>query len=380
MSSLGHIAVGSWSGGEHMRFGVPVGAERLAALLRPGDGITTVLTADVYGTGAADRDVGAALDGIERSSYRLVGMVGHDFTSGERAGAKGYPRFTDAALRGPEDYAGYLRRATEASLERCGVDHFDVLLLHNPDHTGYSSADVWDGMAALRDAGLAGAIGVAPGPANGFTLDVIACLERFGDRMDWAMLILNPFEPWPGRLALPACERAGVRVIARVVDYGGIFWDDVTDEEQFPEHDHRRFRPAGWVTEARAKLDRIRPIGERHGLTPLQLAAAWTLAQPAVACVAPTLIQEAGADARPVEDKRTELAEVPARSPLSSEELAAIDAVGDNTGCMALKGGSSAHEGDPRADAWPLDDELRATAERWGIAPERDLLPQPIRL
>jgi aryl-alcohol dehydrogenase-like predicted oxidoreductase len=374
MSDLGHTALGSWSGGEHMRFGVPIGGERMARLLRPGDGISTVVTADVYGAGDADRDVGRALRGLDRSSFHLVGMVGHDFTSGERAGAKGFPRFTDPSLRSADGYADYLRAATEASLDRCGVDRFDVLLLHNPDHTGYTSPAVWDGMAALRDAGLTGAIGVAPGPANGFTLDVISCLERFGDRIDWAMLILNPFEPWPGRLALPACERAGVRVIARVVDYGGIFWDDVVDEGQFPEHDHRRFRPAGWVADARSKLDRIRPIGERHGLTPLQLAAAWTLAQPAVACIAPTLIQEAGDGARPVEDKRRELAAAPAGSALTDEELAAIDEVGDNTGCMSLKGGSPAHEGDARADAWALDEDLRSVAARWGIEPERDLV------
>ena len=78
-------------------------------------------------------------------------------------------------------------------------------------------------MAALRDDGLTGAIGVAPGPANGFTLDLIDCLERFGDRIDWAMLILNPLEPWPGELALPAAAEQGVRVITRVVDYGGLF-------------------------------------------------------------------------------------------------------------------------------------------------------------
>jgi aryl-alcohol dehydrogenase-like predicted oxidoreductase len=374
MAAIGHTALGSWSGGMHMRFGEPVGRDRLVELLRPDAAITTVLTADVYGAGDADRDVGAAVAGLDRSSYRLVGMVGHDFTSGRRDGAKGYPRFTDAALRSPEGYAGYLRTATEASLERCGVQRFDVLLLHNPDHTGYSSPLVWDAMSDLREQGLADAIGIAPGPANGFTLDVISCLERFGERIDWAMLILNPFEPWPGRLALPACRRAGVSVLARVVDYGGVFWDDVIDEQQFPEHDHRRFRPSGWIGQARAKLDRIRPIGERHGLTPLQLAAAWTLAQPAVACVAPTLIQEAGPSARPVEQKRAELAGVPASSPLSPHELAEIDAVGDNTGCMALKGGSPAHEGAARADAWPLDGDLRAVAERWGIAPERDLV------
>jgi aryl-alcohol dehydrogenase-like predicted oxidoreductase len=374
MTDLGQAALGSWSGGVHMHFGLPLERERLAALLRPGDGISTVITADVYGAGEADRDVGRAIAGLDRDGYRLVGMIGHDFTTGQRAGAKGYPRFTDPALRGPDGYAGYLRGAAEASLERCGADRFDVLMLHNPDRTGYSSPAVWDAMAGLRDDGLAAAIGVAPGPANGFTLDLISCLERFGDRIDWAMLILNPFEPWPGRLALPACERADVRVLARVVDYGGLFWDDVLDESQFPEHDHRRFRPAGWVERARAKLDRIRPIGERHGLTPIQLAASWTLAQPAVACVAPTLIQEAGPQARPVEDKRTELAALPAEAVLTADELAGIDAVGDNVGSMALKGGSPAHEGDARPDAWPLDEDLRAVADRWGIAPERDLV------
>src|SRR4029079_19831061 len=96
--------------------------------------------------------------------------------------------------------------------------------------------------------------------------------------------------------------------------------------------DHRGSRRAGWVGPARGKLERIRPIGERHGLPPLQLAAAWTLAQPAVSCVVPTLIQEAGSEARPVEQKRSELAAVPAVSPLSAAELAEIGAWGANTG------------------------------------------------
>jgi aryl-alcohol dehydrogenase-like predicted oxidoreductase len=374
MTDLGHTALGAWSGGVHMHFGLPLEHERLTSLLCPGDDIGTVITADVYGTGAADSTVGEALAGRPRESYRLVGMVGHDFYEGERAGAKGYPRFTDPALRGPDGYAAYLRMATERSLERCGADRFDVLMLHNPDHIGYSSPAVWEAMSALREDGLAGQLGVAPGPANGFTLDVIACLERFGDHIDWAMLILNPFEPWPGRLALPACQRADVRVIARVVDYGGVFWDDAPDEGAFPEHDHRSFRPAGWVDQARAKLDRIRPIAARHELTPLQLAAAWTLSQPAVACVAPTLIQEDGANAKPIEQKRIELAHAPAKRILSADELSEIDAVGDNTGCMALKGASPVHEGAPRPDAWPLDESLRSVAERWGIAPERDLV------
>ena len=356
-----------------MRFGEAIGDERLEALLRPGGGISTVLSADAYAEGEGDRLLGRALAGLDRDSYSLVGAVGHDFYEGDRQGAKGFPRFTDAALRGPDRFADYLRLAAERSLERLGCDRFDVLLLHNPDRTGFESEAVWDGMSALRDAGLCAAIGVAPGPANGFTLDLIGCLERFGDRLDWAMLILNPLEPWPGELALEACEQAGVRVITRVVDYGGLFWGDLGPETPLHEHDHRRFRPEGWIERG---LDRMREMGPICGevdLTPLQLACQWNLAHPAVECVAPTLIQEAGHDARPIEDKRAELAGLPPDGRLRDDQVRAIRAIGDNTGSMKLKGANPAHEGAEAPDRWGLSDELVAAGSRYGIEPERDL-------
>jgi len=263
--------------------------------------------------------------------------------------------------------------ATESSLERIGVEHFDLLLLHNPDRTGYSSEAVWDAMAVLREDGLAGAIGVAPGPANGFTLDLIACLERFGDRIDWAMVILNPFEPWPGELCLDAAERQGVKVITRVVDYGGLFWGDLEPGMELPKGDHRAFRPEGWIEAGLEKLERLDPIRERTGLSAMHLACDWNLAHPAVECVVPTLIQETGPEARPIEEKRAELAALSGERVLSDADVKEIRAVGDNTGCMALKGASPAHEGEERPDRWALSPELAAVGERWGIDPVRDL-------
>jgi aryl-alcohol dehydrogenase-like predicted oxidoreductase len=372
----GTTAVGTWSGGRFMNFGERIDDERLEAVLRPGDGIATVLTADTYGQGEADRMLGRAIAGVDRGSYSLVGAVGHDFYEGERVGPKGFPRFTDPRLRGAGAYAGYLRMAAEKSLERLGQDRFDLLLLHNPDHTGYSSATVWDGMAALRDEGIAAAIGVAPGPANGFTLDLLDCFERFGERIDWAMVILNPLEPWPGELVLDAAAAREIAVITRVVDYGGLFWGDVGDIDELQPHDHRRFRPAGWIEAGNAKIERMRPIAERAGLTPLQLACRWNLAHPAVRCVAPTLIQEAGKGARPIEEKRAELAALPDVG-LTAADVEEVRKIGDNTGSMALKGASATHEGEPVADAWPLSPELVAAGERWGVDPERDLLPAP---
>jgi aryl-alcohol dehydrogenase-like predicted oxidoreductase len=372
----GRVAIGTWSGGRFMGFGEEVPAERLEAVLRPGDGIDTVITADTYGQGGADEMLGRAIAGVPRESFSLIGAVGHDFYEGERNGPKGFPRFTDPSLRGPSEYAGYLRMATERSLERLGTDRLDLLLLHNPDRAGYTSEEVWDALAGLRDEGLTEAIGVAPGPANGFTLDLLHCFDRFGERIDWAMIILNPFEPWPGELVLDSAAEQGIDVITRVADYGGLFWGDVPDLEHLPPRDHRRFRPEGWIEAGRERLDRIRPIAERHGLTTMQLACAWNLARPAVRCVAPTLIQEGGPDARPIEVKRAELAALPGVE-LNGEEVAEIRRVGDNAGSMDLKGASPEYEGDPLPDRWPLSPELEDAGRRWGVVAERDLVKTP---
>jgi aryl-alcohol dehydrogenase-like predicted oxidoreductase len=373
MSEPGRTAIGTWSGGRFLRFGETIDAERLEALLRPGGGIDTVLSADTYGQGEADSLLGRALAGVRRDDYSLVGAVGHDFYEGERDGPRGFPRFTDPRLRASDAYASYLRMAAERSLERLGASSFDLLLLHNPDRIGYTSEAVWDGMAALREAGHAEAIGVAPGPANGFTLDLISCLERFGDRIDWAMIILNPFEPWPGELALGAAAENGVRVITRVVDYGGLFWGDIQPGMELAQGDHRAFRPEGWIEAGLEKLERVLPIAERARLTPIQLACQWNLAHPAVECVVPTLIQEAHPEACPIEAKRVELAALPAEQRLSAAEVEEIRAIGDNTGCMALKGANPAHEGEERPDRWALSDELAEAGRRWGVDPERDL-------
>ena len=373
MREPGRAAIGTWSGGRFLRFGEAIAEERLEALLRPGGGIDTVLTADAYGQGEADRVLGRALADVPRDEYCLIGAVGHDFYEGERDGPKGFPRFTDPRLRGPDQYGGYLRMATEQSLERTGADCLDLLLLHNPDRLGYSSEVVWEAMAALRDEGLTAGIGVAPGPANGFTLDLISCLERFGEAIDWAMIILNPLEPWPGELCLDAAAKHDVKVLTRVVDYGGLFWGDVRPGMEMAEHDHRKFRPEGWIEAGLQKLDRLRPIAERHDLTPMHLACQWNLAHPAVASVAPTLIQEIGPQARSIEDKRAELAALPEQR-LSDEEVAEVRAIGDNANCMTLKGASPEHEGEERPDRWPLTDDLAAVGTRWGIDPQRDLV------
>ena len=151
---------------------------------------------------------------------------------------------------------------------------------------------------------------------------------------------------------------------------------DFAEKEVAPvaEHADTRHRDEGGLRlpDGVSILD-PRAVAERHGLTTMQLACQWNLAHPAVECVVPTLIQEAGESARPIEEKRAELASLPDEGRLGPDQVDEIRSIGDNTGCMALKGATPDHTGEERPDRWSVSAELAAVASDWGIDPERDL-------
>jgi aryl-alcohol dehydrogenase-like predicted oxidoreductase len=367
--NITRTAFGTWSAGRYMHYGEHLDEARFIEVMRYAYevGMRTFMTADVYGVGRADELLGEALSVFPRDSYAVIGMVGHDIYEGTREGSRGYARFTDAALRGPAGYGEYLEMATRKSLARCRLESFDLLLLHNPDERGYTHSAVWQGMEALKTRGLTRGLGLAPGPANGFTYDMIRCFAEYGELMDWAMIILNPLEPWPGGLVLPAAQKHGVDIMTRVVDYGGLFYGDVRPGHTFRPGDHRTHRPAGWVEHGWEKMAPMQAIAQRHGLSLIQFAALWNLAQPAVASVIPTYIQEAGDGALRIEDKIADVARLPMENPLTEDDLQQIARLGDNTGCMALKGASRRHATSERPDEWAMRDDLEPLTEPWGL-------------
>jgi hypothetical protein len=84
------------------------------------------------------------------------------------------------------------------------------------------------------------------------------------------------------------------------------------------------------------------------------------------------LIEEQGSEAKTISTKLCELAELPSFT-LTDEELDLIARVGDNRGCMALKGASVRHTADPLPDQWSVSRDLAQVAERWKIDPAQDL-------
>ena len=232
-------------------------------------------------------------------------------------------------------------------------------------------------------------------PANGFTLDLIACLECFGETTR-----LGDDHPQPAR-AVAGRTGAGRGGSARgELDRprGGLRWlfhDDVRPGHQFAAHDHRKFRPEGWVQQGArswsgcARMRTPRPNDAATGLPvvlgPGSRALRRAHPDPGGRCAGPCGGGGGGGGATPtaaaaIEDKRAELAALSelrhtSNLHLSKAEVAELRAIGDNAGCMALKGANPAYEGDPQPDRWPLNRIWPSRPSRWTIAPERDLVP-----
>ena len=255
-----------------------------------------------------------------------------------------------------------LRLHSNAARPTTSISSFST----TPDEIGYTSPVVWDGMDKLRQEGLTKEIGIAPGPANGFVPDLVQTFENFGHLIDWAMVILNPLEPWPASHSLDAADRFDVKVITRVLDYGGIFYDELKPDHEFKPGDHRAYRPDGWVKRGYDFIERIRPMAEAHNLTPLQYAANWNLSHSAVKAVIPTFVQEPGDNARSIESKIEEMATLPIFD-LDPREIETVRELGDNTGCMLLKGASSRHSVSERCDEWPMRPDLMEICKAYDL-------------
>jgi len=314
-------------------------------------GVRTFITSDALEGGAADRAVGAAITSAGlRDQVYLVGCLGGPTSghAGPYAGAAA--RLTDLPSA---DLREGVREAALGILERTGAGQLDLLLVESPDRNGFRSEALWDAMADLKAAGLARGIGIAPGPGNGYALDFLQFLDRFGELVDAAMLVFHPLEPWPGELVLAAAQARGLRIIGR---------------ESAPPPGPSAPR----ANEERGqRMARVFDLASRHGVNGWELLAAWTTSHAPVFTYAPRTLPSAEQSLE--ETVRALGAAVPLPAENASEAFAELRQIGENKGRVPLKGGTQQFQGAIQAEQWPLDEALVATAARHGIVPDRDL-------
>lgn len=234
-------------------------------------GIRFYDTAPLYGSGLAERRLGAVLRTKPRDEYVLMTKVGRllrpDAPPDPDQSFKGAPPLNPVF---DFSYDGVMR-SVEESLERLGLDRVDVLLIHDPDdHHDEALGGAYRALDRLRSEGSIGAVGAGMNQAE--------MLVRFAHEAAFDCFLLAGRYTLLDRVGamelLPLCLERGIGVIA-----GGVFNSGVlADPDTQPLFNYRP-APPELVQRARE----LKALCQRHGVDIKAAALQFPLRNPAIA-------------------------------------------------------------------------------------------------
>lgn len=226
-------------------------------------GVNFFDTADCYGYGHSERLLGETL-GARRAQVLIATKAGADFY-----GARVEKRFE------PD----YLRTALEKSLARLRTDRVDLFQLHDPPATAISNAATQRAMVAIKEQGLARAIGVSI-----HTLEEANAAIEAGCYETIQVAYSVAYQWTPNRFLDRARER-GIGIIAREPLAQGFLTGKYAADHPFEPGDVR----ASWPKEHKAYLVALATkmreyFGEKRktGKSPGEVALQFVLAHEAV--------------------------------------------------------------------------------------------------
>lgn len=237
-------------------------------------GIRYLDTSPHYGIGQSERRIGEFLRERPRGEFTLSTKVGRLLVPQDAAGGTDEDFQVPATHRRVWDFSrdGVLR-SVEDSLARMGVDHVDVLFLHDAEeHFEDALREGRPALAELRAQGVVGAIGAGMHDTAKLTtlvretdVDVVMLSGRYTLLEQRALDDL-----------LPACTERGVSVLAASIFNSGLL------ATPRPAPDARfDYEPA--PPEVLRRAHRAADVCEAHGVTLPQVAMAFPLHHPAVA-------------------------------------------------------------------------------------------------
>jgi len=288
-------------------------------------GINYIDTADAYGNG---RHVGT--------------KFGYDFYNN--------PERPRGQRELPQDMSPkFIRFAIEQSLTRLGVDHVAIYQPHNPRVVTLMQDEHWETLEQLRSEGKILSYGPSLGPAIGWRDEgIYANAVR---RAPLTQMIYNLLEQDPGREFILAAERGRSypavaeamkaetskklcaptssfdhsfrawkanpepQFLIRVTHSSGMLEGKYTLDTKFDESDHRSHRPRSWLVEGLQKVDRLKAMCDKRGVTLAQLALLWLYAHPCIVSALPNIYGE---------EQLREFAAASQHPPLSDAEMEQI--------------------------------------------------------
>jgi aryl-alcohol dehydrogenase-like predicted oxidoreductase len=234
-------------------------------------GINWIDTAAVYGLGHSEEVVAAALADLPEADRPYV------FTKG---GLVWDPADRSAAPRRVGAPAS-LRAEVEASLRRLRVERIDLYQMHWPAEDGTPVEEYWQVFTELKREGKIRAAGLSN--HNVFQLEEA---EQVG--------AVDAIQPPFSLIHRDAAD--DVLLWAHEHDAGAIVYSPMASgllTGSFTAERAARLQPGDWraghpdftepaLSANLALADALRPVAERHGVTPAAVAVAWTLAFPGV--------------------------------------------------------------------------------------------------
>ena len=241
-------------------------------------GINFFETADMYGKGKSEKLIGEVFKEM-RDEVVISTKYGYDFENVEQIGHKELPQRFDSI---------FTENALKNSLNRLQTDYIDVYGLHNPKLNHIRDDDIFQTLDRKISEGKIKTYQVALGPAIGWTQEGNEAMNR--KNVSAVQTVYNILEQTPGNDLIENGEKKNVGILVRVPDASGILTGKVKADTKIDEKDHRSVRKGEWIKASLQKVEQLRPIAERNGLTITELAIKFILSKKAVSSVLPTVI------------------------------------------------------------------------------------------
>ncbi len=269
---VSEVSLGSW-----LTFGHATDEETAAQCIHRAYelGINLFDTANVYAAGRAEEVMGKALKGFRRDSYVLATKV--YFPMGDGPNDRGLSR-------------KHIFEQCHASLKRLGTDYIDLYQCHRYDR----NTPLEETVRAIGDLIRQGKIlywGVSEWSASQILDAVHLCQQMNIDPPVSNQPHYNMLGREIEKEVLPMCERVGMGNIVFSPLAQGVLTGKYLPGSPPPPDTRAADESSNmfmrWLMsdEVLTKVQKLRPIAERNGLTMAQLALAWCLRQPMVSSV-----------------------------------------------------------------------------------------------
>jgi D-threo-aldose 1-dehydrogenase len=222
-------------------------------------------TAPLYGVGKSERRLGLGLRDVPRADVTVSTKVGRLLQDDDGTIPPTFDYTPDAVVR-----------SLEGSLERTGLDRFDIVHVHDPErHVDEALADAFPTLRRLQAEGTISAVSCGTNfsaPLARFVAEGVVDCVLLASR--YTLLDQSALDD-----LLPLAHDRGVPVIAASVFNSGVLADPDAD----PAFVNYFYRPV--VDEIMTRVREIRDVCRRHGV-PLRTAALqFPMTHPAVATV-----------------------------------------------------------------------------------------------